>query len=215
MVRISTFLYIRKFKEKISSNLYIANIVCKSWKVLKLEMKKQCYWKCWLRLSNKLNQQIKPHPTRWHYPIITYLILLYSADLNGYDLNRLMRMAWRRRIVDSCQMFPKNLWDKVLLVGITANPRLIMIQLETKVYKLKIDVFKKSAANSRKKYNFWHHCIEMQLKLFSILSNLQKREQSYWPPSHIKDQIISEQICGVLKISKKATKYCQDFCPCL
>ena len=30
-----------------------------------------------------------------------------------------------------------------------------------------------------------------------------------------KGQIISEQICGVLKFSKKAMKYCQDFCPCL
>ena len=30
-----------------------------------------------------------------------------------------------------------------------------------------------------------------------------------------KGQIISEQICGVLKFTKKATKYCQDFCPSL
>ena len=37
------------------------------------------------------------------------------------------------------------------------------------------------------------------------------------PPSFFryKGQIISEQICGVLKFSKKATKYCQDFCPSL
>ena len=32
---------------------------------------------------------------------------------------------------------------------------------------------------------------------------------------HPKGQIISKQICGVLKFSKKATKYCQDFCPSL
>ena len=37
------------------------------------------------------------------------LLDMMLPDLNGYDLNRLMRMAWRRRIVDSCQMFPKNL----------------------------------------------------------------------------------------------------------
>ena len=30
-----------------------------------------------------------------------------------------------------------------------------------------------------------------------------------------KGQIISEQICGVLKFSKKAKKYCQNFCPSL
>ena len=30
-----------------------------------------------------------------------------------------------------------------------------------------------------------------------------------------KGQIISEQICGVLKFSKKVMKYCQDFCPSL
>ena len=30
-----------------------------------------------------------------------------------------------------------------------------------------------------------------------------------------KGQIISEQMRGVLKFSKKATKYCQDFCPSL
>ena len=30
---------------------------------------------------------------------------------------------------------------------------------------------------------------------------------------HIKGQIISEQIYGVLKFSKKATNYCQDFLP--
>ena len=28
-----------------------------------------------------------------------------------------------------------------------------------------------------------------------------------------KGQIISGQICGVLKFSKRAMKYCQDFCP--
>ena len=39
---------------------------------VKVEIKKKCYWKCWLRPSNRLNQQIKPHPTRWHYPLINY-----------------------------------------------------------------------------------------------------------------------------------------------
>ena len=29
-----------------------------------------------------------------------------------------------------------------------------------------------------------------------------------------KGQMITEQICGVLQFSKKATKYCQDFRPC-
>jgi hypothetical protein len=33
--------------------------------------------------------------------------------------------------------------------------------------------------------------------------------------SESKGQIISEQICGVLKFSEKVTKYCQDFCPSL
>ena len=31
------------------------------------------YWECWVSLSNRPNQQIQQHPTRLHYPLITYL----------------------------------------------------------------------------------------------------------------------------------------------
>ena len=38
------------------------------------EIKKKYWWKCWFSPSNRPNQQIKPHPSRWHYPpLITYL----------------------------------------------------------------------------------------------------------------------------------------------
>ena len=44
---------------------------------------------------------------------------------------------------------------------------------------------------------------------------LMKQVGGQLPPCPPKGQITSEQICGVLKFSKKATKYCQDFCPSL
>ena len=51
----------------------VPNIVCKKWKVVNVEIKKTSYWKCWIRQCNRLNQRIKPHPTRWQYPLINYL----------------------------------------------------------------------------------------------------------------------------------------------
>ena len=48
----------------------MANIVCKSWKVVKVEIKKKFYWNCWLC---PYNRQIKPHPARWQYHLINYL----------------------------------------------------------------------------------------------------------------------------------------------
>ena len=42
---------------------------CKSWKVVKVERKKKCYWKYCLCLSNSHRQQIKLPPTRCHYPL--------------------------------------------------------------------------------------------------------------------------------------------------
>ena len=51
----------------------MANIVQFNTFLIQVEIKKKCYWKCWLSLSNELNQQIKLHPTRWHYPLIIYL----------------------------------------------------------------------------------------------------------------------------------------------
>ena len=47
------------------------------------------------------------------------------------------------------------------------------------------------------------------------LMNLMRNITGRFLAAVAKGQIISEQICGVLKFSKKATKYCQDFCPSL
>ena len=45
------------------------------------------YWKCWLSPCNWPNQQIKPHPTKWHYPLITYLTSLQARSFTaGYIL---------------------------------------------------------------------------------------------------------------------------------
>ena len=51
----------------------------KIWLFVKVEIKKKCYWNCWLSPSIRLNLQIKPHPTRWQYPLINYRILHEAA----------------------------------------------------------------------------------------------------------------------------------------
>ena len=50
---------------------------------------KKCYWKCWLSPSNRPNQQIKPYPTRWHYPLITYLTLTCSSIIESISENEI------------------------------------------------------------------------------------------------------------------------------
>ena len=53
--------------------MYLGNIVCKKWFLFQVEIKKNCYWNCWLGWSNRHNQKIKLHPTSWQYPLINYL----------------------------------------------------------------------------------------------------------------------------------------------
>ena len=65
----------------------MANNVCKSWKI-----KKKCYWKCCLCPSNSHRQQIKLHPTRWHYRLITYP----DSNLTVCLIISSFRCWWRR-----------------------------------------------------------------------------------------------------------------------
>ena len=67
----------------------MANIVCKKCFLFQVEIKKKCYWKCWLSPSNRPNQQIKPYPTRWHYPLITYLTLTCSSIIESISENEI------------------------------------------------------------------------------------------------------------------------------
>ena len=62
------------FKKKFWMETYIpiANIFCKSWNTGN--------WNCWLSPPNRPNQQIKPHPTRWQYPLMNYLALSYCTQ---------------------------------------------------------------------------------------------------------------------------------------
>ena len=78
--------------------------------LIQAEIKKRCYWKCWLSLSNGPNQQIKPHPTRWHYPSITYLsstqpsLLWYLQSITIENFGHLLFFAKLPRYNDL-------LWD--------------------------------------------------------------------------------------------------------
>ena len=82
----------------------MANIVCKSWKVVKVETK-SCYWKCCLCLSNSHRQQIKLHPTRWHYPLITYPTYVNISTmhyiLSIYSINSLWNI-WSKKYSNKC-----------------------------------------------------------------------------------------------------------------
>ena len=60
-------------KKNLCGNLYMANIVYFYSFLIQVEIKKKYYYKCCLSPSNGPKQHFKPHPTRWHYPIITYL----------------------------------------------------------------------------------------------------------------------------------------------
>ena len=60
----------------------MANIVCKNWSLFQVEIKKKCYWNCWLGPSNRLILQIKLHPTSWQYPLINYLALIQETELS-------------------------------------------------------------------------------------------------------------------------------------
>ena len=50
----------------------MANIICKSRKGVKVEIKKKYYWNCCLKPSQGFGLQIEPQPTRWQYPLINY-----------------------------------------------------------------------------------------------------------------------------------------------
>ena len=73
-----------KTKSK-SGNLYIANIVCKKGVLFQVEIKKKVLLNMLIKSVYRPNQQIKPHPTRWHYPLITYLnhnyLLIVSPNI--------------------------------------------------------------------------------------------------------------------------------------
>ena len=77
----------------LSGNQYIAKIVCKSWKAVQVEITSKCLWKCWLRPSSRLDLEIKPHPTRWHYPLINFC----NKDLISYPFMSLVHFPFPHR----------------------------------------------------------------------------------------------------------------------
>ena len=50
----------------------MASINCKSWKGVKVEIKKKYCWNCCLKPSQGFGLQIEPQPTRWQYHLINY-----------------------------------------------------------------------------------------------------------------------------------------------
>ena len=60
---------------------YMANIVCKSWKVMKIELKKNCYWNVQVHLTDQDNR-LSHNPTSWQYPIINYLFFHANNSTN-------------------------------------------------------------------------------------------------------------------------------------
>ena len=59
---------------------------------VKVEKKeKKSYRNFWLSPSNNPNQQIKPHPTRWQYPLINYLTSVYK------NTTKLLLKKWTKR----------------------------------------------------------------------------------------------------------------------
>ena len=72
----------------------MANIVCTSRKVVKVEIEKKCYWKCCLWLSNRHRQQIKLYPTRCHNPLITYPIHDCRAMLRSVHVRWAFFSGW-------------------------------------------------------------------------------------------------------------------------
>ena len=77
MVQSCKILYIMLFNFFLNGNHKWPTLFVK---VVKVEMKKNCYWNCWFP-----NQQIKLHPTSWKYPLINYLDLALSLRIfNAY-----------------------------------------------------------------------------------------------------------------------------------
>ena len=62
-----------------TNNVYLSSFF------IQVEIKKKCYWKC---PSNGPNHQIKSHPTRWHYPLITYFFSLSFFIFFTIDFDR-------------------------------------------------------------------------------------------------------------------------------
>ena len=50
----------------------MANIICKSWKGVKVEIMKKYYWNWCLKPSQGFGPQIQPQLTRWQNPLIKY-----------------------------------------------------------------------------------------------------------------------------------------------
>ena len=53
-------------------NIFLANIVCKKWFFIQVEIKKKYYWNCCLCPSNGHRRQFHVDPNQCHYPIMTY-----------------------------------------------------------------------------------------------------------------------------------------------
>ena len=82
--------------------------------------KSKLYWKSWLSLSNRSNQQIKPHPTRWHYPLITYLLRKTTAIWKLVWLDKIfikgqINSEWIYEIINFPKNNLKNLKDSCLM----------------------------------------------------------------------------------------------------
>ena len=69
---IAIFIHKKIPKKNLNGNLYMANIICKSWKGVKVEVKKNNYWNCCLKPSQGFGLQIELQPTSLQYPLINY-----------------------------------------------------------------------------------------------------------------------------------------------
>ena len=92
---------------------------------IQVEIEKRCYWKCWLSPSKEPNQQIKPHPTRWHYPLITYLISFSWLSLAATSICNFCKPAIIQWISYMCTVF---IW---LQAGIIYNIRLLVFSFSS------------------------------------------------------------------------------------
>ena len=73
-IKSSEFFSKQPTQRRLNSSLrhIIVTISCKSWKGVKVEIKKRYNWNCSLKPSQGFGPQINTQPTRWQHPLINY-----------------------------------------------------------------------------------------------------------------------------------------------
>ena len=106
----------------------MANIICKSWYGVKVEIKKEYYWNCCLKPSQGFGPQIEPQPTSWQYLLINYPDQNLELDTAIEEILQIAELRIRDIVID-------NYGDQLTKLTSAVEPKFTEIVLGPKHYR--------------------------------------------------------------------------------